>query len=144
MCEEDWPWANTCCQPSSFCMEDCRWASIGANLPLFYVDTATAWLDKWCEVHGWDPNQQTPGCQSRAHKLNHYTTGPAPLMSSFQLTNSTYLPVSIRSSFSFWTWISIWPSGIWDMSVVIKIIQWDMGRIGILLQNNWLYDLQMN
>ena len=37
--EKDWPWANICCQSSSFCLRKivAHWANICASLPLFYM-----------------------------------------------------------------------------------------------------------
>ena len=65
-----------------YAWEDYPWANIRANLPLFYMwDAATAWLERQCWAHAWDPNTWTPGCPGRwsgAHELNHDTTGPAP------------------------------------------------------------------
>ena len=47
VCEEDWPWANICCQFLFLLEEDCHWAKIYVNLPLFCMwDTATVWLDE--------------------------------------------------------------------------------------------------
>ena len=87
------PWCLFICSGSRFSFsfflfifgeEDCPWANISANLPLFCMwDAATAWLDEWCVGPCWDPNPQTLGHQSGAHELNHYTTGPAPSISRY-------------------------------------------------------------
>ena len=63
------PWANMCYQSSFLLEEGCCWANICASLPPFCMwHTAT--------VHTRHLNLQTLDCQSRAHGLNHYTTGP--------------------------------------------------------------------
>ena len=60
------------------CEEDCCWANICANFPLFYVGCyhGMVCLDKWCWVHAQDPSLWTLGHWSGERELNHYTTGP--------------------------------------------------------------------
>ena len=75
-----------------------------ANLPLFCMwDNSTAWLDEQCV--GLFPGSESmdPGHWSRAHDLNHYTTGLAPLFiflnSLFSLSYSDRV-ISLMSSSS--------------------------------------------
>ena len=56
-------------------------------------DAASAWLDKWCQVHAQDSNRQNPGPPklgqlSRACELNHSAMGPAPGKNFLMKTNS--------------------------------------------------------
>ena len=63
-----------------FCEEDCPWANICVNLPLFCMwDAASAWLDEWCV--GLHPGLEpvNPGLLKQNTKLNYYATGPAPM-----------------------------------------------------------------
>ena len=46
----------------------------------FMWDTATAWLDEWCEVCAQDPDPWTLGSWSGACELNCSTTKPAPCL----------------------------------------------------------------
>ena len=93
--EEDWPWAN-----------------IYANLPLFCMwGAATAWLDERCISRHPSLNLWTPGSRSGAHKLNHYSTGPAPVFMFFKhlrvskhalsFTLSTLAHISWKQGHSF-------------------------------------------
>ena len=67
--EEDWPWAN-----------------IRAHLPLLSMwEATTAWLDKWCHVHTWDPNWWTLGRWSRMCTLNRCATWLAPVWLGFEV-----------------------------------------------------------
>ena len=43
----------------------------------------------WVRVHAWDPNPRTLGCQRGVHKLNHYTTRPAPWSVTFKTSWSS-------------------------------------------------------
>ena len=55
------------------------WANIRANLPLFCMwDAATAWLDEWCVGLHLESQPVNPRCWGGVHKLNCYTTRPAP------------------------------------------------------------------
>ena len=87
--EEDWPWANVCCQSSS----------------IFYVGCCHCVAWKWCQVRNWDSNLWTTGHQSRVSKLNHYTTGSAPPLFSVSflcLYNSlTYVHIAFKYK---WNW----------------------------------------
>ena len=66
--------------PPLFAEEDWPWAHIRAHHPLPYMWTpTTAWLAKRCHVCTWDPNRQTPGCQSGTCALNCCATGLAPV-----------------------------------------------------------------
>ena len=48
-CEEDWPWANICCQSSSFCLMKTVTELTPLPILLYFMwDAATAWPDKWC------------------------------------------------------------------------------------------------
>ena len=77
--EEDWPWANICCQSSSFCLGKKSWANICANLPLFCMwDAITAWPHKLCVGSCLEPEPTNPGHWSGGHERNHYATGLAP------------------------------------------------------------------
>ena len=95
VCEEDWPWANICCQSSSFCLRMIVTELTSTPIFLYFMwDATTACLDKWCYVRAQDLNPWTPGCQSRVHELNHYTTRLAPGLLRMQ------------------TWLSAHPSSI--------------------------------
>ena len=61
--------------------EDCPWADICVNLPLFCVWECVGCCHSmaWQAVCAPDPNVQTPGCWSGAWELNHYATGLAPM-----------------------------------------------------------------
>ena len=48
------------------------------NFLYFMWDATTAWLEEQCQACAWDPNLRTQGCGSRAPKLNHEATRPAP------------------------------------------------------------------
>ena len=78
-CEEDWPWTNNCCQPSSFCLRKIVTELKSEPIFLYFMwDAATAWLQEQCKVCAWDLNLQAPGRWSRECKLNHYVTKLAP------------------------------------------------------------------
>ena len=84
LCEEDWPWANICCQSSSFCLR--KIVAKLTSVPVFLCcvwDATTAWFDEQCQVRAQDLNLWTSGHQSRAWELNHYTTGPTPRITTF-------------------------------------------------------------
>ena len=69
------------------------------SVPIFLYftwDVATAWLDKQRCVRSQDPNLRIPGCWSGAHKLNHYATGPAPLLFFFSNFTMVYWKPSYR------------------------------------------------
>ena len=72
--EEGWPWAHIC-----------------AHLPLRYMwDAYHSMCGKQCHVCTWDPNQGTPGHQSRTCALNPCATRLAP----FKLSYSSFCQVS--------------------------------------------------
>ena len=88
--------SQQCCLSSLFFfffffgVEDCRWANICANLPLFYMGChhSVAWL----AVLGPRPRSEpaNPGRWSGVHKLNHYATSQ-PLPSLFWKKTETSL-----------------------------------------------------
>ena len=77
--EEDWPWANICCQSSSFCLRKIflELTSVPIFLYFVYGTLPQHGLMSSVSVHAKEPNLWTPGYQSRAHELNHYATMPA-------------------------------------------------------------------
>ena len=106
--EEDWPWANICCQSSSFCFSS---QSPSAQLFILVVGQSSssmwhairAWLDERYWVCAQDPNQWTPGRRSRALKPNYSATGLAPKVTSW-----------ISLKWWWWWW--------WKFFSVFKII----------------------
>ena len=77
------------------------------SLPIFHYfmwDTAIAWLDEWCYICPRDLNLQTQGCQSRACKLNHYTTGLVSFLPP-SLSHSLACSLSQLSNFYYSTFI---------------------------------------
>lgn len=53
---------NVCCQASFFCLRKILPELTSVPIFLYFMwDVATAWLDKWCQVHTRDPDWQTPG-----------------------------------------------------------------------------------
>ena len=69
--------------------EDCCWANLCANLPLFFIcgTLPQHGLISSVEVHAWDLNRQTPGHWRGTHELNSYTTRPAPRQDFFWYKN---------------------------------------------------------
>ena len=92
--------------------EDCPWANICANLPLFCMwHAVTAWLEEQCEAHTQDLNEWTP-CNWRGRlELNRYTTGPAPHDVNFnwqQMEKSIEKECIKGSYFSIWSMLIIY------------------------------------
>ena len=81
-CEEDWPWANTCCQSSSFC-----WRNIVPELtsvPIFLYFVCGSLQQLGCQVvhiYAWDVNVQTQAAEAEHARLKHYTMGPTQCLS---------------------------------------------------------------
>ena len=103
VCEEDCPWANIYCQYFFFCLRKIIAELTSVSIFLYFMwDATTAWLDKWYWVHVQDPNLWTPSHGSRAHKLNHYATGPAP--NKYYLLPSVF-PADICSKTQICFWV---------------------------------------
>ena len=58
--------------------EDCPWANICANLPLFCMwVTATAWLDEWCIGLYLVSKPENPGLPKQSTGTLHHQAGPS-------------------------------------------------------------------
>ena len=78
--------------PPLFAEEDWPWANISAHLPLLYMwDACHSMACQAVPCPHWDPNQWTPGSRSGTWELNRCTTGPAPNLTSFEVSHSTKL-----------------------------------------------------
>ena len=149
-CEEGWPWANICCQYSSFCLR-----KIVAELtyvPIFLCfmwDTNTAWLDEQCQVCAWDLNLQNPGHWSGTCRLNHYATGPAPLCLFYHLHGNGNKSIcsSLKSRekrsysfFIFWFWF-LTPALFPDFSLTFRLPSHQSSFRSALLWPVWNWHL---
>ena len=78
--EEDWPWANICCQSSPFCLRKIRPDLTSMPVFLYFVrrTPATAWLDKWCAgpCPGSKPANPQPPKQSTPTQPQCHQAGP--------------------------------------------------------------------
>ena len=80
--EEDWPWANICCQSSSFCLGKILPELTSVPIFLYFVcgPLPQHGHRQWCRFM---PGNQTWAAKAECSELNHQATGPAPLVSYF-------------------------------------------------------------
>ena len=80
--EEDWPWANICCQSSSFCLR--KIVAELTSVPIFCFVCGMLpqpGLMNGVWVHAWDSNHWTAGHQSRVLNLTTMPPGGPKILS---------------------------------------------------------------
>ena len=80
VCEEDWPWANICCQSSSFCLRKIVPKLTAMPVFLYFLYMGCHHSMAWWAVCRSTPRIWThePQAAEAEHANNHYTMGLVP------------------------------------------------------------------
>ena len=111
MCEEHWPWANICCQSSSFCLRKIVPELTSVPVILYFMwDTATVWLGEQRVRPRWGSGPATlrllkwsvqtePLCQRAALKV---------FLKIFISSSKHFSPCSSFACLWIQTWVRLW------------------------------------